>query len=980
MPGRQSTGPLSLLKSSKPKISKRKKQRSLNALAIAEKTNPELTKIRRHRLGEVDFDGNLKRKRALTQRDDSESEGEELEDESALGTKRRRGERAKHDGNVERGSDSEGNEWMLGGVESEDDESLDSDEAMGEGDDEKFEGFAFRGSSSQGKKREVSMRKKEEFEDEEGVGEINLDEGEGEEEEEEEEEDAFGEDGVDLAAVLDEESDKEPSGSEVDAPEQGSEDKASDLSISENEDGIEESVKLVSLQSMVNALNEQDQSQTLKRKMPEAHESTTPSQFGLTSKQKLTVADLLPSVTHPQLRKSLRILEENESKSSKRGIAKKLGVPLAKRQQDRLDRAAAYDKSKETLNRWIDTVKHNRRAEHLSFPLHNPDAVAARGGNKIERSLKPLTDLENAVQTILHENGLAPSDGKSEQERILEAEELETNKLPLAEVQARRVELRRARELLFREEVRAKRIKKIKSKSYRRVHRKERERLEQKDKEALAAAGAGDSESEKEKNDRRRAEERMGAKHRESRWAKGVKDTGRMAWDEDARGGVEEMARREEELKKRMLGKEVGESDEDDTDDTDIGEDGEEMSRRTLKDRLQSLEDRQQDLQAKTKSSTSALSSMKFMRNAESAQKVSNDQIIEQMRREFAGEDSLSEEEPDEGPGRRSYGPSKNKAALLGYTPEVQSGEFEELQQSDKENEDNAQDPEGHDLEIIVDTVETARPFSNKKSLIAGRGLGENSKRRAEPIDQTIHENPWLSGGKPKSSKRDRNLANSRAGVIISNQLSEAATTIAKESPSRSEWHPVKAAEKHQSKAGLGTTRPVAEGNSDGEEGDESPNLPFVLRNKDLVRKAFTGDDVVADFEKEKQDTIKSEDEKIIDNTLPGWGSWTGAGLSKKAERRNKGRFLSKQAGIPKQKRQDAKLDKVIINEKRVKKNAKYLASNLPHPFETRQQYERSLRLPVGPEWTTKETFQAATKPKILLKQGIITPMVKPIV
>lgn len=60
--------------------------------------------------------------------------------------------------------------------------------------------------------------------------------------------------------------------------------------------------------------------------------------------------------------------------------------------------------------------------------------------------------------------------------------------------------------------------------------------------------------------------------------------------------------------------------------------------------------------------------------------------------------------------------------------------------------------------------------------------------------------------------------------------------------------------------------------------------------------------------------------------------------------------------------------------------NVKYLASSLPHPFETRAQYERSLRLPVGPEWTTKETFQDATKPRVLLKQGIIAPMSKPLV
>ena len=59
--------------------------------------------------------------------------------------------------------------------------------------------------------------------------------------------------------------------------------------------------------------------------------------------------------------------------------------------------------------------------------------------------------------------------------------------------------------------------------------------------------------------------------------------------------------------------------------------------------------------------------------------------------------------------------------------------------------------------------------------------------------------------------------------------------------------------------------------------------------------------------------------------------------------------------------------------------NDKYLASGLPFPFENRQQYERSLRQPVGPEWVTRETFQDGTKPRVIVKQGVIEPMAKPI-
>jgi len=159
----------------------------------------------------------------------------------------------------------------------------------------------------------------------------------------------------------------------------------------------------------------------------------------------------------------------------------------------------------------------------------------------------------------------------------------------------------------------------------------------------------------------------------------------------------------------------------------------------------------------------------------------------------------------------------------------------------------------------------------------------------------------------------------------------------------------------------------------------DEESMPILLNNHDLVQMAFAGDEVVADFEKEKKETVEDEGDKIIDNTLPGWGSWTGEGITKKQQRRQK-RFLTKVEGIKPEQRKDAKLKDVIINEKRVRKNVKYLASHLPHPFESKQQYERSLRIPIGPEWTTKSTFQDATKPRVLLKQGIIKPMERPLI
>jgi U3 small nucleolar RNA-associated protein 14 len=91
---------------------------------------------------------------------------------------------------------------------------------------------------------------------------------------------------------------------------------------------------------------------------------------------------------------------------------------------------------------------------------------------------------------------------------------------------------------------------------------------------------------------------------------------------------------------------------------------------------------------------------------------------------------------------------------------------------------------------------------------------------------------------------------------------------------------------------------------------------------RELVKMAFAGDDVVREFRKEKKQVAEDDDDKIIDQTLPGWGSWAGSGLTKKQRNQNKRRKAVTMTvkGISKDKRKDAKLGNVIISEKRDKK------------------------------------------------------------
>jgi U3 small nucleolar RNA-associated protein 14 len=68
----------------------------------------------------------------------------------------------------------------------------------------------------------------------------------------------------------------------------------------------------------------------------------------------------------------------------------------------------------------------------------------------------------------------------------------------------------------------------------------------------------------------------------------------------------------------------------------------------------------------------------------------------------------------------------------------------------------------------------------------------------------------------------------------------------------------------------------------------------------------------------------------------------------------------------------------VIISEKRDKKAAKYLVKDLPYPYTSQAQFERSMETPLGMEWNTRLGFQRGTLPKIVKKMGtIISPLEK---
>jgi U3 small nucleolar RNA-associated protein 14 len=60
-----------------------------------------------------------------------------------------------------------------------------------------------------------------------------------------------------------------------------------------------------------------------------------------------------------------------------------------------------------------------------------------------------------------------------------------------------------------------------------------------------------------------------------------------------------------------------------------------------------------------------------------------------------------------------------------------------------------------------------------------------------------------------------------------------------------------------------------------------------VLRDqKQMIKEAFAGDDVIREFLKEKREAIEANKPKDVDLTLPGWGEWGGMGLKPSTKKR----------------------------------------------------------------------------------------------
>ena len=354
---------------------------------------------------------------------------------------------------------------------------------------------------------------------------------------------------------------------------------------------------------------------------------------------KLSLQDLMAHDSGTSLANVQALAEQRSSKGSQPTASKRGGgvlhAPLPTPVQDRLDRVEAYKLSKEEVEGWAPTIKRIREADHLSFPLQPPAQPPAPSNAGLTASFAPTTDMEKSVASLLHEGGLS-------EKQVAEQEELVLRDMDPAEAGKRQAELRRMRELMFRAEQKARRANKIKSKTYRRIHRRERERMKQQ--EAQDLQDDDDDEEQRYQAAKDRAKERATLRHKNTgKWAKfhaGRNDDA----SQEARLAVEDQLRQGEELRKRIH---VEDSDEESlasmhSDDREAAFD--ELESFARKEAEQDERDAQALEQSGKKSKS--LMHMKFMQDARDKQSRETQETIASLREELEHEDDTVNERP----------------------------------------------------------------------------------------------------------------------------------------------------------------------------------------------------------------------------------------------------------------------------------------------------------------------------------------------
>ncbi|XP_036915200.1 U3 small nucleolar RNA-associated protein 14 homolog A [Sturnira hondurensis] len=677
-----------------------------------------------------------------------------------------------------------------------------------------------------------------------------------------------------------------------------------------------------------------------RRKLAERSEASLKvSEFTVSSEgsgERLVLSDLLePVKTSSSLVTVKKQLNRIKSK-------KTVELPLNKEEVERIHREVAFNKTSQALSKWDPIVLKNRQAEQLVFPIKKEQSAFA----PIEHVLNgwnARTPLEQEIFNLLSKNKQPVTDPL-----LTPVEKASLKAMSLEEAKMRRAELQRARALQSYYEARARREKRIKSKKYHRVLKKEKAKKVLKEFEELRKVNPAAALEELEKLEKARMMERMSLKHQNSgKWAKSKAIMAK--YDLEARQAMQDQLARNKELTQKL--QVASESEEE----GGVEEEGDLLVPDAVNEAHMTADGLNPWM---VRDHPGDAKEAEIQKGPEKLPEpmASDASESEGEERPVAEEEILLKEFEERRLLRKTSGLNQNtKPVDRQDTKDASSQEvLSELRALSQKLNKNKHQPRKQKVNLArtvlpVQREEPAREEEEPLLLqrperaetleeleeLGKEGCLQNKELPTSALErQQLERNPVNQPGAPKEKKRKE-------------QMIDLQNILTTESPS-------------VESLAVPTTIEELENEQERDQ-------------RQMIREAFAADDVIRDFLKEKREAVEESKPKDMDLTLPGWGEWGGVGLKPSAKKRK--RFLIKAPEGPP--RKDKNLPNVIINEKRNIQAAAHQVRVLPYPFTHHQQFERTIQTPIGSTWNTQRAFQKLTTPKVVTKPGHIIKPIK---
>eukprot|EP00536_Pseudo-nitzschia_multiseries_P018228 jgi/Psemu1/328766/estExt_fgenesh1_pg.C_22780001 len=697
-------------------------------------------------------------------------------------------------------------------------------------------------------------------------------------------------------------------------------------------------------------------------KIPESEYS------GSISKKGLTLDNLMEGIQDTQGFRDLQ-----KSLSSKPSTTP---APLDKKISSRTERKMVYEARSKDISRWVDIIQENRKAESLDF---KPKEKTRLTRDILVDKFKAKTDFEKEIEEALEEAGQQDEEAVLKKEEEALQDDLGANRLTMEEYKKRRGQLAQIRALMFYHERKRHQMKKIKSKKYRKIRKKQRDRLKESAMEAAMEEDQDLAQELKEKEEVARIQERMTLAHKNtSKWAKRILKRGKNV-DVDTRRALSAQLKRGDDLRRKMMG-----SEDEDSENSD-----EENLLESARKVLQQTEDDSDPTHGKT-----GLFKLSFMQKGVQKQREQAREEARKLLGELEGNEIDDYDDIVQNEENENDEDEKKEVKMLSAKEMSNVLEKGELVASslafgnsnaiatsngieiDLNVNDDSSDSETNDQTVTnsgtseyVATMEFDKVSSkaedqsntSSKGIVKKKSKDKTMKASVAGTKRVVAEdgdeaNPWMKSSSENAPSDKSAKKAKRKGVVDI----EGATDILDADEVRN------SAKQRGKPRGISLSEEVA--NSD----DKKISM---LTQEELVRRAFVGQnesEIEQDFKKEKEaivaendPTRKVEKEKNASDEVVGWGSWTGQGAPPPRPRRLPKKLQAPKKKEEKRKRFDDYKPDVIINKKRLKKTVNnFMLADVPHPYASRAEYEQAMLGGVGKEWNVSSSFKTMTRPE----------------